>query len=68
MHGRNIIKVKISGNEARFRDTDQVIYINMLNLKCLLDIQVEMLRKELKYMSLEIKKRDPDNTFQNQQQ
>lgn len=66
MHGRNIIKVKISGNEARFRDTDQVI--NMLNLKCLLDIQVEMLRKELKYMSLEIKKRDPDNTFQNQQQ
>lgn len=68
MHGRNIIKVKISGNEARFRDTDQVIYINMLNLKCLLDIQVEMLRKELKYMSLEIKKRDPDNTFRNQQQ
>lgn len=54
MHGRNIIKGELSGGggwNKRFRDTVQVNYINMLNLKCLLDILIEMLQRQLKYVS-----------------
>lgn len=40
-------KVEISGGGTRFRGTDQVIHITMLNLICLVDILVEMLKRQL---------------------
>ena len=70
MHGRNRIKVEMSGGGARFRGTDQVTYINMLNIKCLLDVQVKMLRKQLnrRVWSSKGEFQPGDDKFQNQQQ
>lgn len=70
MHGRSGIKVETSRGGTRLRGTNQGIYIKMLNIKCPLDIQVEMWRKQLKrgVWSSKGEVQPGDSTFQNQQQ
>lgn len=53
-----------------FRGIDQVIFINMLNLKCLLDILIEMLKRQLNGIVWNSggKVQPGDNKLQNEQQ